>query len=90
MCAQFILDSVVPALVANPERSFIYVEQVRLLGCALVCGSCLGCIMLASPAPPPQAFFQRWWSEQKPAMQATVKSLVASGQLEFVNGGWCM
>lgn len=23
-------------------------------------------------------------------MQAVVKTLVASGQLEFINGGWCM
>lgn len=37
-----------------------------------------------------QAFFQRWWHEQTSTMQADVRTLVASGQLEFLNGGWCM
>jgi len=37
-----------------------------------------------------QAFFQRWWEEQSEVKQTQVRSLVASGQLEFVNGGWCM
>jgi alpha-mannosidase len=34
-----------------------------------------------------QAFFQRWWCEQDNTTRATVKKLVASGQLNFVNGG---
>jgi hypothetical protein len=34
-----------------------------------------------------QAFFQAWWAEQTHAMQADVQALVASGQLEFANGG---
>ncbi|XP_076960936.1 putative alpha-mannosidase At5g13980 [Bidens hawaiensis] len=37
-----------------------------------------------------QAFFQRWWREQSVATQAKVKRLVSSGQLEMINGGWCM
>ncbi|TVU31334.1 hypothetical protein EJB05_23016 [Eragrostis curvula] len=37
-----------------------------------------------------QAFFQRWWAEKSPKVQATVRKLVDSGQLEFINGGWCM
>ncbi len=37
-----------------------------------------------------QAFFQRWWAEQAPAKRAAVQGLVASGQLEFINGGWSM
>ena len=37
-----------------------------------------------------QAFFQRWWRQQNDAMKADVKALVKNGQLEFVNGGWCM
>ena len=37
-----------------------------------------------------QAFFQRWWRQQTEATQAAVRHLVSSGQLEFVNGGWCM
>ncbi|OEL33702.1 Alpha-mannosidase [Dichanthelium oligosanthes] len=37
-----------------------------------------------------QAFFQRWWVEKSPTIQAIVHKLVNSGQLEFINGGWCM
>jgi lysosomal alpha-mannosidase len=36
------------------------------------------------------AYFFRWWREQTPETQAIVKSLVKSGQLEFINGGWTM
>ncbi|KAK3006027.1 hypothetical protein RJ639_016109 [Escallonia herrerae] len=32
-----------------------------------------------------QAFFQRWWRDQSEAVQSTVKQLVNSGQLEFMN-----
>eukprot|EP00850_Spirogloea_muscicola_P004147 SM000017S02887 [mRNA] locus=s17:887138:900859:+ [translate_table: standard] len=37
-----------------------------------------------------QAFFQRWWREQSRNRRRTVKKLVKAGQLEFINGGWCM
>ncbi|CAL4941199.1 unnamed protein product [Urochloa decumbens] len=37
-----------------------------------------------------QAFFQRWWAEKSSNIQAIVRKLVDSGQLEFINGGWCM
>merc|ERR1719201_785004 len=37
-----------------------------------------------------QAFFQRWWREQNDAMRNVTRALVHSGQLTFVNGGWCM
>ena len=37
-----------------------------------------------------QAFFQRWWRQQNDAMKSDVQALVANGQLEFINGGWCM
>lgn len=36
------------------------------------------------------AFFQRWWEVQNRAIQEEVKKLLDAGQLEFVNGGWCM
>ncbi|XP_027356605.1 probable alpha-mannosidase At5g13980 isoform X1 [Abrus precatorius] len=62
-CVQNVLDSLVPALLADKNRKFIYVEQ---------------------------AFFQRWWSEQSEAVHRVVKKLVNSGQLEFINGGFCM
>ncbi|GFS35795.1 glycosyl hydrolase family 38 protein [Actinidia rufa] len=35
-------------------------------------------------------FFQRWWEEQNVEIQEEVRKLVDAGQLEFVNGGWCM
>jgi len=60
---QYVLDSVVSSLEADPERKFIYVET---------------------------AFFKRWWDEQNDAMKKKVKSFVSTGQLEFINGGWCM
>ena len=37
-----------------------------------------------------QAFFQRWWRQQESSVRATVRRLVAGGQLSFINGGWCM
>ncbi|KAL2333816.1 hypothetical protein Fmac_015029 [Flemingia macrophylla] len=36
------------------------------------------------------AFFHRWWVEQSPETQEQMRELVDAGQLEFVNGGWCM
>ncbi|KAI4327749.1 hypothetical protein L6164_020175 [Bauhinia variegata] len=36
------------------------------------------------------AFFRRWWVEQSPEVQEQVRKLVDAGQLEFINGGWCM
>ncbi|XP_014501898.1 probable alpha-mannosidase At5g13980 isoform X1 [Vigna radiata var. radiata] len=62
-CVQNVLDSLVPALSADKNRKFIYVEQ---------------------------AFFQRWWREQSDDIRNIVKGLVKSGQLEFINGGFCM
>ena len=35
-----------------------------------------------------QAFFQRWWAEKSPNIQAIVRKLVDSGQLEFMYGMW--
>jgi alpha-mannosidase len=37
-----------------------------------------------------QAFFQRWWRQQNDEMQTLVRSFLSNGQLEFINGGWCM
>ena len=36
------------------------------------------------------AFFQRWWRAQPNATKELTRRLVNSGQLSFVNGGWCM
>ncbi|KAI5013520.1 hypothetical protein ZWY2020_035773 [Hordeum vulgare] len=62
-CVQNVLDSLVPALLRDENRKFIYVEQ---------------------------AFFQRWWRQQSDIIKDTVKGLVSSGRLEFINGGMCM
>ena len=35
-------------------------------------------------------FFARWWKQQSTAKKTQFKTLVTNGQLEFVNGGWCM
>ncbi|WOL07300.1 alpha-mannosidase [Canna indica] len=62
-CVMNVLDSVVVALLKDPNRKFVFAEQ---------------------------AFFQKWWSEQNDRTQEVVRHLVVSGQLEFINGGWCM
>lgn len=36
------------------------------------------------------AFFERWWQQQNEAKREQVRDLVSAGQLEFINGGWCM
>lgn len=35
-------------------------------------------------------FFSRWWAEQTEEKKAAVRNLNKQGQLEFINGGWCM
>jgi alpha-mannosidase len=35
-------------------------------------------------------FFARWWDEQLDDRRNLTRSLVANGQLEFINGAWCM
>jgi len=37
-----------------------------------------------------QAFFQRYWNQQNEERRDLIRKLVKNGQLEFVNGGWCM
>ncbi|KAJ9456762.1 putative alpha-mannosidase [Diplonema papillatum] len=36
------------------------------------------------------AFFARWWDQQPATKKEQFSRLVQTGQLEFVNGGWCM
>lgn len=36
------------------------------------------------------AFFKRWWDEQTTEIKYKVRGFVKNGQLEFINGGWCM
>lgn len=36
------------------------------------------------------AFFIRWYRQQDEKTQQRVRQFVSSGQLEFINGGWCM
>ena len=35
-------------------------------------------------------YFMRWWYEQTPATQNVTRGLVTAGQIDFVNGAWCM
>jgi alpha-mannosidase len=35
-------------------------------------------------------FFARWWDQQPEKKQNLTRELVKRGQLEFINGGWCM
>jgi len=35
-------------------------------------------------------FFARWWQEQPERKKDQMRKVVARGQLEFINGGWCM
>lgn len=35
------------------------------------------------------AFFKKWWDKQSAEKRDVVRQLVQTGQLEFVNGGWC-
>lgn len=37
-----------------------------------------------------QKFFSMWWNEQSNSSKTRVRTLIASDQLSFVNGGWCM
>lgn len=37
-----------------------------------------------------QAFFQRFWEDIDTQTAALVRTLVANGQLEFINGGFVM
>ncbi|KAG6700778.1 hypothetical protein I3842_08G130500 [Carya illinoinensis] len=62
-CVENVLDSVVEALLRNPNRKFVFAEM---------------------------AFFSRWWVKQSVETQGVVRKLVDAGQLEFINGGWCM
>ena len=34
------------------------------------------------------AFFSRWWNQQTEQIRDKVRSLVNSGRLEFISGGW--
>eukprot|EP00882_Tetradesmus_deserticola_P016150 GHRQ01017228.1.p1 GENE.GHRQ01017228.1~~GHRQ01017228.1.p1 ORF type:complete len:267 (+),score=89.03 GHRQ01017228.1:398-1198(+) len=58
---QYVLSTVVQALLDNADRKFSYAEM---------------------------SFFTRWWHLQTPRVQQQVRQLVASGQLDFVNGGF--
>lgn len=36
------------------------------------------------------AYFMRWWREQSEDVREATKQLHRNGQIEWVNGGWCM
>ncbi|KAF6264318.1 hypothetical protein COO60DRAFT_1634484 [Scenedesmus sp. NREL 46B-D3] len=58
---QYVLSTVVQALLDNTDRKFSYAEM---------------------------SFFTRWWHLQPRRVHEQVRQLVASGQLDFVNGGF--
>jgi len=35
-------------------------------------------------------FFARWWDQQPERVKNMTRRVVKNGQLEFINGGWCM
>jgi hypothetical protein len=35
------------------------------------------------------AFLYRWWRQASKVEKRRMKALVANGQLQFVNAGWC-
>lgn len=36
------------------------------------------------------AFLYRWWNQANEAQKNKMKTLYTNGQIEFLNGGWCM
>ena len=36
------------------------------------------------------AFLYRWWNQATDRQKQQMKTLVANGQIEFINAGWCM
>lgn len=36
------------------------------------------------------AFLYRWWNNANETERERMRTLVKNGQLEFINGGWCM
>mmetsp|Transcript_52426 Transcript_52426/g.114317 ORF Transcript_52426/g.114317 Transcript_52426/m.114317 type:complete len:452 (-) Transcript_52426:1463-2818(-) len=63
MSVERILDEVLTALEASPQRTFTWAET---------------------------CFFARWFDGCSDGEQARVRSLVRTGQLSFVGGGWVM
>ena len=84
---QHILDSIMVALQANPNRRFSYAEMVGWVG-----GRVAGVDGRRSTPPPlaphprTQSFFTRWWRQQDEEMRDAVKELVKRGQ---VCVRWC-
>lgn len=35
-------------------------------------------------------YFMRWWDEQSDGIRNITRELVRGGQIDFVNGAWCM
>ena len=36
------------------------------------------------------AFLYRWWNNATPDQKSNFKKLIENGQIQFINGGWCM
>jgi lysosomal alpha-mannosidase len=84
---QYILDSVIAALLQNPERKYCFQTSTSPHEGTLLTsdGTVPGRFIYVEIA-----FFERWWNEQSEDMKTIVRSLVGARRLEFINGGWCM
>lgn len=94
---QHVLSTVVQCLQDNPDRRFSYAEMVSMGQLVTLTPAVVSRVQSPRlPQPHPcsapsqllQSFFSAWWRRQSPAVQASVRDLVAAGRLAFINGGW--
>lgn len=80
---QYIIDSVVQALLQDSTKRFIYVESGEIKKMSLSSFFLTHFIFHL-------AFFNKWWHEQDDELKEKVKMLVNEGRLEFIGGAWSM
>ena len=90
---RYILDSVIAALVENPDRKFIYVRLLISNGNMSSTTMISNVVFLITVS----ICFTMMndddclgcrWDEQTEAVQAQVCTIVENGQLELINDGW--
>ncbi|CAK9168947.1 unnamed protein product, partial [Ilex paraguariensis] len=98
-CVENVLDSVVMSLGRDPNKKFVFAEMFLVLDFGSFPYVKFQIMMYDFPLQLKSstqtsillmAFFQRWWQTQNLEIQEEVRKLVDGGQLEFINGGWCM
>ena len=65
-----------------------YVEEVRYIYDSVVAALALNPLRKICFCR--DGIFIEWWREQELTIQETVRKLFKNGQLEFINGVWCM